>query len=79
MKRRGGGGLYGNFVSANQGLENKAYRYTGLPDFKVYLFQIAAKLYEFLPLWFSKHLNQCLLVVSSECIELNDRYTTQFF
>ena len=27
MKRRGGGGLYGNFVSANEGVENKAYRY----------------------------------------------------
>jgi len=31
MKRRGGGGLYGNFVSANDGFENKAYRGAEIP------------------------------------------------
>ena len=29
--RRGGGGLYGNFVSANDGLNNKAYRGAEIP------------------------------------------------
>jgi hypothetical protein len=29
--RRGGGGLYGNFVSANEGLNNKAYRGAEIP------------------------------------------------
>jgi len=29
--RRGGGGLYGNFVSANDGVNNKAYRGAEIP------------------------------------------------